>query len=177
MFPLNGKGLLRLSAVVVGAIASFVPASVVGSEMVGSEMVGSEMAGSGTVGDKVMRMAHQVEIAGDVGGTIHIEPNDTPRAGEEALTWFALTKRGGQVIPLSSCDCSLAVYRRPYRQGDEAIATPSLRAISAEGYNGIPGADIVFPNPGAYELVLTGEPLTAGAFSSFELIFSVTVAR
>ena len=124
-----------------------------------------------------MAIAHQVEISGSVGGTIHIEPNDTPRAGEENLTWFALTKRGGQTIPLSACDCSLAIYTQPYREGDEAIATPDLRAVSAEGYNGIPGADITFPTAGAYELILTGNPATSGAFPPFELTFSVTVAR
>ncbi|NEQ96355.1 MAG: hypothetical protein F6K30_06465, partial [Cyanothece sp. SIO2G6] len=151
MFHPNGKGLLAFTGVMAGAIASLLSPSAMASE----EIMGSRGEnGAGT------RVAHQVEIAGDVGGTLHIEPNDTPRAGEEALTWFALTKRGGQTIPLSSCDCSLAVYAQPYREGDEAIATPSLRAVSAEGYNGIPAADILFPTPGAYELVLTGQPLT-----------------
>jgi hypothetical protein len=162
MFHLNGKRLSGLMVMVVGTIASLVIPSAIGSNRIG---------GNGLV------MAHQVEIAGDVGGTIHIEPNDTPRAGQEVLAWFALTKRGGQVIPLAHCDCSLAMYNQPYREGNAAIATPSLRSISAEGYNGIPGADVVFPRPGSYELILTGEPRTPGTFSPFELTFSVTVAR
>ncbi|NET48233.1 MAG: hypothetical protein F6K09_05815 [Merismopedia sp. SIO2A8] len=122
-------------------------------------------------------IAHQVETSGEVGGTIHIEPNDRPRAGEEHLIWFALTKRGGQAIPLDACDCTLEVYTQPYGAEDEAIETPELRAISAERYNNIPGADVTFPRAGAYDLVLTGSPATSGTFSPFELTFSVTVAR
>ncbi|MEB3356701.1 MAG: hypothetical protein VKK04_08245 [Synechococcales bacterium] len=122
-------------------------------------------------------IAHTVEVSGNVGGTLHIEPNDTPRAGEPHLTWFALTRRGGRSIPLSACNCELAVYAQPYRPGDAPIAQPRLNAIAAEGYSGIPGADITFPRAGGYELVLQGRPVVAGDFAPFELRFSVTVAR
>lgn len=118
--------------------------------------------------------AHQVTVENDVGGTLHIEPNDVPRAGQETLTWFALARRGGQTIPLAACHCALSVYQ-PF--GEEAIATPDLEAISAEGYRGIPSANLTFPRPGQYELVLTGRPVTDDDFSPFTLRFDVTVAR
>lgn len=118
--------------------------------------------------------AHQVEIAGDVGGTLHIEPNDTPRAGEPSLAWFALTQLGGKQIPLTECQCQLAVYAQP--AGATPIQEPVLTAVDAEGYQGVPGAEIVFPQVGGYELVLRGEPNTPDAFQSFELRFEVTVA-
>ncbi|NJL42274.1 MAG: hypothetical protein HC935_00390 [Pseudanabaena sp. SU_2_4] len=51
--------------------------------------------------------AHQVEISSDVGATLHIEPDDKPKAGQPTQVWFALTTKGGQVIPLSACDCQL----------------------------------------------------------------------
>ena len=122
-------------------------------------------------------LAHQVEISGSVGATLHIEPNDTPRAGESNLTWFALTRRGGQTIPLASCNCRLAVYRQPLRPNSNPISQPALEAVSAEGYNGIPGANITFPRAGGYELVLKGRPVVSGDFAPFELRFPVTVAR
>lgn len=121
--------------------------------------------------------AHQVEIAGDVGGTIHIEPNDTPKAGETTLAWFALTKRGGEAISLVDCDCHLDIYYAPYTPEDTPFSCPDLQAISAEGFEGIPGADVVFPAPGSYDLVVTGKPSATADFEPFELIFSVTVAR
>lgn len=43
--------------------------------------------------------AHKVKTTADVGATLHIEPNDTPRAGEVTRAWFALTRKGGKVIP------------------------------------------------------------------------------
>lgn len=120
-------------------------------------------------------LAHKVQVSGDVGATLHLEPNDTPRAGEATLTWFALTRRGGQVIPLEDCDCQLAVYAMPQTQ-DTPLLEPDLRPVSAEGYQNIPGADITFPQVGRYELVLQGEPRQAEAFPPFELRYEVTVA-
>lgn len=117
--------------------------------------------------------AHQTETASNIGATLHIEPNDIPKAGEPSLTWFALTRRGGRIVPLSACDCSLTVYALPDNQ---PIAEPTLEAVSAEGYDSIPGALIEFPQIGAYELVLTGRPTTDEDFDSFEFRFEVTVA-
>ncbi|MDX2214587.1 MAG: hypothetical protein SFY66_14955 [Oculatellaceae cyanobacterium bins.114] len=121
--------------------------------------------------------AHETEISGNVGGTMHIEPNDNPRAGTPALTWFALRTRGGQNIQLSACHCELAIYAQPHRAGQSPIQRPALRAVSQEGYEGIPGADINFARAGGYELILRGRPVRHGAFSPFELRFSVIVAR
>lgn len=121
-------------------------------------------------------MAHQVQISGDVGGTKHIEPNDLPRAGEPSLTWFALTRRGGQVIPLAACRCELAVYAQPRRPGDEPLLRSQLRPIAADGYQDIPAADVTFPAVGVYDLVLQGQPAVPEDFQPFELTFAVTVA-
>lgn len=121
-------------------------------------------------------LAHRVEISGDIGGTMHIEPNDNPRAGEPGLTWFALTRPGGERVPLSACDCQLRVFAQPYQPNSLPIQTPPLKPVSAEGYEGIPGAEITFPQVGAYELVLEGKPTTPGDFESFQLRFDVTVA-
>ena len=120
--------------------------------------------------------AHKIETAGDVGATLHIEPNDTPRAGEAAQTWFALTRKGGKVIPLTECNCELAVYSEPRKAGEAPLSQPTLQPISAERYQGIPGAKITFPQPGAYQLELTGKPSNGASFQPFELKFDVTVA-
>jgi hypothetical protein len=120
-------------------------------------------------------MAHKVEVSGDVGGTSHIEPNDDPRAGEPSLVWFALTKRGGTVIPLNTCNCQLAVYAEPRTANATPLQEPPLKAVAAEGYTGIPGAEVTFPNVGAYELVIKGTPIAAEDFQPFELTFPVTV--
>ena len=120
--------------------------------------------------------AHKIKTDAEVGATLHIEPNDNPRAGEPAKTWFALTRKGGKVIPLSECDCELKVYKEPLKPESSPILQPVLQSVSAEKYQGIPGSEIVFPQPGAYQLKLSGSAITPGSFQSFELEFPVTVA-
>ncbi|MEM0981270.1 MAG: hypothetical protein AAGH78_13475, partial [Cyanobacteria bacterium P01_H01_bin.58] len=48
-------------------------------------------------------IAHQVQVADDVGATLHIEPDDIPKAGAPTEVWIALTQPGGVVIPLETC--------------------------------------------------------------------------
>jgi hypothetical protein len=120
-------------------------------------------------------LAHTVETNGDVGVTFHIEPNHNPRAGETARAWFALTRAGGQLIPLEQCDCQLTVYSQPSSPGNSPILQPSLKAIATEQYQGIPGADIVFPEAGAYQLELSGKPTSGASFQPFMLKYNVNV--
>lgn len=123
--------------------------------------------------------AHEVAIEGDVGATLHIEPNDTPKAGEEVLAWFALTRPGGETIPLDSCNCTLAVYAQPSDQpyeGKTPTLTPELSAVDAEGYQDIPGTRLTFPDVGTYTMVISGEPKQAGNFTPFSLDFEKTIA-
>ncbi|MBD2253435.1 hypothetical protein [Nostoc parmelioides] len=120
--------------------------------------------------------AHKVQISPDVGATLHIEPNDNPRAGEPTQAWFALTRKGGTILPLQQCNCQLTVYAEPHTPGEPALLEPSLKPVNAERYQGIPGADITFPKPGIYQLQLSGKPTTGANFKPFEFTFEVTVA-
>lgn len=116
--------------------------------------------------------AHQTQISDGVGGTHHIEPNDTPRAGEPSQTWFALTQAGGTAIGLSDCDCELVLADG----AGETIATPALSAIAVEGLTDVPAAELTFPQVGAYVLTLMGGPKGSADFPEFRLDFPVTVA-
>ena len=120
--------------------------------------------------------AHKIKTDNEVGATLHIEPNDNPRAGEPAKTWFALTRKGGKVIRLSECDCKLKIYKEPLKPESSPVLQPVLSPVSAEKYEGIPGTEVLFPQAGAYKIKLSGSPITAGSFQPFELVFPVTVA-
>lgn len=120
-----------------------------------------------------LEMAHLIKTDGDIGATFHLEPNHNPRSGEPAQTWFALTQSGGESVSLDDCDCQLQVFRGGDRS--EAIATPTLTAISTEGYKDIPGAEVIFPEAGVYDLVLTGSPQNSANFEPFSLNYEVTV--
>ncbi|MEC4880120.1 MAG: hypothetical protein SAL70_02055 [Scytonema sp. PMC 1070.18] len=120
-------------------------------------------------------LAHKVTTAANVGAVLHLEPNDNPRAGEPTKTWFALTRKGGKVIPLTECDCKLSVYAQPYSPGEPPLLEPPLQPVTAERYQGIPGTEIKFPRPGAYQLQLSGKPKQKNSFQPFELKYDVTV--
>lgn len=120
--------------------------------------------------------AHKIEISGDVAGTWHVEPNHNPKAGEPARVWVALTRQGGQILPLSQCDCKLAIYPEPHTEGSSPLLEPALKLISAEQYQGIPGADVIFPEIGIYKLELSGTPVNGANFQSFKINYTVTVA-
>lgn len=126
--------------------------------------------------DSQQALAHKVEVVDDIGATLHIEPNDTPRAGEEVLAWFALTQRGGQTISQAESKCELAIYAQPRQSTAAPVLTPTLTAVAAEGYQDIPSARFTFPKVGAYTLLLSCIPEQASAFDPFELDFEVTVA-
>ena len=120
-------------------------------------------------------IAHNVEISNDVAATFHIEPNHNPVVGEPTTAWFALTRRGGSSIPLSECDCSLNIYAVPRAEDAKPILTPELTAIDVEKYQEIPGAEIVFPSAGAYELEINGTAKD-DSFSPFNLTYTVNVS-
>jgi hypothetical protein len=116
--------------------------------------------------------AHTVKTDGNVGATFHIEPDHNPRAGKPAQAWFALTRQGGQLIPLEACQCRLLVYRSSEKI---PIFTPTLTSFRADQYRNIPGAAIMFPDAGVYTLELSGSPKAKAAFDPFKLVYSVTV--
>jgi hypothetical protein len=119
-------------------------------------------------------LAHNVKTNANVGVTFHIEPNHSPRAGETAIAWFALTRQGGELIPLDRCDCNLAVYAQS--SPNQPILNPELEAISPEAqYQDIPGAKIVFPEAGIYQLEMSGTPKADAEFEPFKLSYTVNV--
>ncbi|MBD2040681.1 hypothetical protein [Microcoleus sp. FACHB-672] len=122
-------------------------------------------------------LAHNVEISGDVAATFHLEPNHNPKAGEPAKVWFALTRKGGATIPLEKCDCQLAIFSLPRAANAKPLMMPVLKSINAERYKGIPGADVVFPKAGSYELEFSGSAKVAGDFRAFQMKYRVNVSR
>ncbi len=119
-------------------------------------------------------IAHNVEISEEVAATFHIEPNHNPQANKPTTAWFALTRRGGASIPLSECNCDLKVYAVPRGSDTEPVLQPDLVAIDVEQYREIPGAEIVFPQPGTYELEISGTAKD-DSFTPFELSYQVNV--
>ncbi|MGJ5628004.1 MULTISPECIES: hypothetical protein [Nostoc] len=121
-------------------------------------------------------LAHNIKLSGDVAGTWHVEPNHSPKAGETARVWIALTRKGGKILPVSEANCQMAVYSQPRKQKDSPVLQPTVQAISVERYQGIPGADVVFPKTGAYQLELGCTPKVESNFKPFQMQYEVIVA-
>jgi hypothetical protein len=115
-------------------------------------------------------IAHTVKTSNNVAATFHLQPSHNPKAGERSTAWFALTKAGGEIIPLGDCDCQLALL-----QSGTPIATVAMKPIDAEQYKDIPGGEVIFPKVGIYTLELVGKPKTGEAFKPFKLSYEVTV--
>jgi hypothetical protein len=120
--------------------------------------------------------AHNIQLAGDVAGTWHIEPNHSPKAGETARAWVALTRKGGKILPLAEADCQMGVYSQPRKAGALPVLQPIVQAINVEKYQGIPGTDIILPKTGLYQLELNCQPKNEGDFRAFQLKYDVIVA-
>ena len=116
-------------------------------------------------------IAHNVKTSGNVAATFHIEPSHNPKVGETSQAWFALTKQGGELVPLDRCNCTLKVKDTQQK----TVLQPTLKPITAEQYQGIPGAELVFPKAGIYTLELSGAPKDGESFNPFTLSYDVTV--
>jgi hypothetical protein len=119
-------------------------------------------------------IAHEVRTSQEVGGTIHIEPNDRPIAGKKSTIWVALTKRGGEIIPYAKCNCRMDVRSLSDRSIKFTVANP-LAII--ERYLGLPSLEVTFPQVGRYELKLSGSPRDGEDFAPFELTFTTNVGK
>ncbi len=123
-------------------------------------------------------LPHEVKVVSDVATTFHIEPDDHPKATVPAKAWFVLTRQGGKVIPLSQCNCKLAVYPVPHQEGKTPpLFKPVLNTLNVEKYKGIPSATITFPKAGIYELELTATPKSGANFKAFTASYEVTVTQ
>jgi hypothetical protein len=119
-------------------------------------------------------IAHEVKTSNEVGGTIHIEPNDRPIAGKKSRIWIALTKRGGEIIPYEKCDCRLEV--RSLTNKSIKFAVPKSASI-LDRYLGLPSIEVTFPEVGRYELRLSGSAKGDVDFPDFDLTFSTNVSK
>ncbi|PZO44220.1 MAG: hypothetical protein DCF19_03195 [Pseudanabaena frigida] len=121
-----------------------------------------------------IRIAHEVKTSQEVGGTMHIEPNDRPVAGKKSIIWIALTKRGGEIIPYEKCNCRMEVRSLTDRSIKFTVANP---LAIVERFIGLPSMEVTFPQVGRYELKLIGSPRGDEDFQPFELTFTTNVGK
>lgn len=115
-------------------------------------------------------IAHQQQAISHIKATVHLEPDDSPYAGQSSLTWFHLTNARDETVTLSNCHCSLVVYDSQ----NQPIAYPQLSESEIAGHEKPITTTITFPSAGFYEMVFTGRSKT-DQFEPFELRVPVIV--
>lgn len=113
--------------------------------------------------------AHTLKIDGNIGVTVHIDPDDAPKAGEEVKIFVDIEDTSGRfdVQNPENCDCRLTV-----REAGVVIAT--LPVTTGGRYNQL---RYTFAGPGVYTVSVTGTPVGKGrAFQAFRTDFEYYVS-
>jgi len=116
--------------------------------------------------------AHELKIDGNVGGLLHLEPDDTAKVGLPETAIFRVVKRGGEPLFLEQCTCILTVYQGDRKLSQTRLVPSTIPAASMGWTAGFPSAQVKFPSEGSYSLVLSGTP-ASGGFPPFTLRWEV----
>lgn len=90
----------------------------------------------------------------------HVEPNDMPVAGEKSTLYFTWNKVPSE-FNWDECVCMLTVTKNgiPFYYSK----LPRMRS------------EYIFPEPGMYNLTVSGKPIELGAFKDFNLSYEYRV--
>lgn len=109
--------------------------------------------------------AHVVENGKQVSAIMHIQPDDDPIAGKDTRLQFTFAS-SANAFAVRNCDCSIILV-----QGEQEVAHVSLIGTNTVGV-----AQVTFPQIGAYEVVLHGNPRDT-SFQPFTLTYTARVDR
>jgi hypothetical protein len=112
--------------------------------------------------------AHQLKIDGSMGVTIHIDPDDEPRAGTESKIYVTFEDSSGRFNPAnpSNCICTLTIF-----SGEQQVV--QLPVVNGGAYAQL---RYTFPTSGKYTAVVEGKPTGEGQrFGAFKTSYEYYV--
>lgn len=115
--------------------------------------------------------AHTLKTSGSVGAVVHVSPEDDPIAGEPTDFFFEFKDKDGKFTP-ENCDCKVIVLK----SGQEAYSAPLFQSNTDPSLTNA-SFSYTFPEKDIYKVKITGNPLTPGAFETFNLEYDIRVAR
>ena len=110
-------------------------------------------------------LAHSLQIEGDVGVLMHVDPGDEPVAGGQAALMFEMQDRHGR-FSLDRCDCRLRISRNNIEIFDGAIIGDRPAAAIVP---------FVFADSGMHRAEVSGNPRPGATFPPFHVVFDVRV--
>ena len=112
--------------------------------------------------------AHNLQIDGTIGGTLHVDPDDDPFA-QQISTLYLYFKDETNKFTLTKCSCTAHILEN----GKELFLTPltagtdPLTAIFT----------YTFPKMDVYTLEVEGKPINPESFQLFKLTYIIRVDR
>jgi hypothetical protein len=112
--------------------------------------------------------AHFLEIDNSIGGVLHVDPDDNPYVGKEAVLTFAL-KDTKNIFKAADCSCVLTISAN----GKVLFTQQASRGNNTSEVVG----RYTFPEKAVYTITLKGEPLQDKAFQPFSISYDLRVDR
>lgn len=102
--------------------------------------------------------AHTLKVDGTFGVTVHIDPDDAPKAQEQSTIFVSIKDRSGKFDEKNpqGCDCMLTILK----DGKELTQLP---IVTGNTYKTL---SYTFPQSGSYDLVVTGKGKTLDPFGA-----------
>jgi len=113
--------------------------------------------------------AHVLKTDDNIGGVLHIDPEDDPVAGEQATFFFEMKDKTNK-FSAADCNCRVDVYENKNLIYSDAVTqgnSPSSSVLFA----------YTFPQKDVYLVKLVGNPQTENSFQPFTLTYDILVAR
>ncbi len=109
--------------------------------------------------------AHVLQVDGEIGVTVHIDPDDDPVANQQLGINLTIQDKSNRFAQVADCTCTLTV-----RSGEQTLQTIPLNFTGSKAL-----VSYTFPQNGTYNLTVKGDPKTANAFQPFAVNFQYYV--
>jgi hypothetical protein len=115
-------------------------------------------------------LAHFLKVDGSIGITLHINPDDDPIVGQDAV-FFLDTKDTNNKFSMPDCDCSAKITK-----GSDLLFQTQLVADQTNPTSNTPTFTYVFPSKGVYTLEVDGSSYSNN-FQTFKISWDIRVQR
>jgi hypothetical protein len=116
--------------------------------------------------------AHILKTDGNIGLTIHVNPDDDPIVGSPASFFMEIVDKTAKFKP-TDCTCTAQILNN----GTQIYSAPLFSTAQANDVNAAPFFSYTFPETGIYTVAISGEPKTADAFQKFSINYDLRVSR
>lgn len=109
--------------------------------------------------------AHFLAVDGSIGATLHIDPDDAPKAHSPATFFFDIADRTNK-FQLANCNCHVIISESGHVLSSNNLAVTGFSQSSLS---------FTFPGLDVYKIELIGKPEATGQFQPFTISWNIRV--